>query len=290
MILVTGATGNYGKQVINFLLKKGIPLNNISALVRDKAKAEDLINKGITIKIGDYNNPDTLIDAFRDIDQLLFTSSSELENRTVQHINVLEAAKTAGVNHIIYTSFVRKIETDNSPISFLQDTHIATEKWLKENNINYTILQNALYLDLLPVFLDPKIKESGLIYLPAKEGKTGSVLREELAEAAANILTTTGHKNKTYLLSNSETFNYTNIAIELGKIINTEIKYISPEVKEFKEKLTTMGVPEEYIGLQASFSEAQANGEFDTNDNTLEELLGRKPTTLSQYLAKEYAQ
>ena len=100
MILVTGATGQFGKSAIDFLLKRGVALTSIVALVRDNEKASDLINKGLSLRIGDYDNYNTLLHAFRGVEKLLFVSSSDIVNRTTQHKNVVMAAKEAGVKHI----------------------------------------------------------------------------------------------------------------------------------------------------------------------------------------------
>lgn len=289
MILITGATGNYGTQAINFLLKKGIQPNQISALARNKEKAKALQTKGINVKIGDYDNYDSLLEAFKGIDKLLFTSGSDIEKRDKQHQNVLHAAKEAGVNHIIYTSFVQKPETENSPIAFIQNTHINTENWLKENTITYTILRHALYLDLLPMFIGENLNETAVVMQPAGTGKTGSVLREELAEVAANVITTSGHENKIYTLTNTETFTYNDVVSQLSHLLGKAITYVSPSVDEFKSILASHSVPEEYIGIFAGFSAAQAKHEFDINDNDLETLLGRKPVSLNLFLSKVYA-
>mgnify|MGYP003452229046 FL=1 len=87
-ILVTGATGNFGKKTIELLLEKGIAATNISALVRDDVKATDLKDKGITIKTGDYDNYESLLAAFQGIDKLLLVSGTDLENRSKQQLNV----------------------------------------------------------------------------------------------------------------------------------------------------------------------------------------------------------
>lgn len=106
MILITGATGNYGKATIDFLLKKGIQANSISALVRNEAKAEDLKAKGINLRIGDYDNYASLVKAFKGVDKLLLVSGSDVADRTKQHENAVNAAKEAGVRHIFYTSLL----------------------------------------------------------------------------------------------------------------------------------------------------------------------------------------
>src|SRR5687768_10919393 len=103
MILVTGATGQFGSQAIDHLLSKGIKASQISALVRDEVKAATLKEKGIAIRIGDYTDHDSLVRAFGNVDKLLLVSSNDrqaFENRTTQHVNVIAAAKEAGVKHI----------------------------------------------------------------------------------------------------------------------------------------------------------------------------------------------
>src|SRR5690606_12263053 len=108
-------------------LNKGIAANTISALVRDEAKASDLKQKGLNLKIGDYDNYDSLLAAFQGIDKLLLVSGTDLANRSKQQLNAVKAAKEAGVKHILYTSFERKNETENSPIAFLAQSHIDTD-------------------------------------------------------------------------------------------------------------------------------------------------------------------
>jgi NAD(P)H dehydrogenase (quinone) len=109
MILITGATGQLGGATIRFLLDKGFPAEKIGALVRDEVKAAELKDKGINPRIGDYNNLESLMQAFTGIDKLLLVSSSDLNDRTNQHINAVKAARSAGVGHIFYTSFQRNM-------------------------------------------------------------------------------------------------------------------------------------------------------------------------------------
>lgn len=289
MILVTGATGEFGKSAIQQLIQKGVQPTNIIALSRSEEKAERLKNEGITVKIGDYTNYDSLVKAFGGVDQLLFISSSEVENRAAQHENVVNAAKASGVKHIVYTSFMRNTALENSAIAFLQDSHLKTENWIKESGITYTILQNATYLDMLPVFIGEQVLESGIIMQPAKDGKSSLVLRQEMAEAAAVVLTSKGHENKAYPLVNSEAVSYQEIAELISEKSGKPIKYQSPTPQEYQATLKTYGVPDEYIGIFTAFSVAQANGELEMSNNSLEQLLGRKPTTAKEFLTKIYA-
>ncbi|HJS00739.1 MAG TPA: SDR family oxidoreductase [Flavobacterium sp.] len=286
-ILVTGATGNFGKLTIDFLLKKGIAAANISALVRDENKALDLKEKAVNLKIGDYNNYDSLLLAFQGIDKLLLVSGTDLENRSKQQLNAVQAAKEAGVKHILYTSFERKNETETSPIAFLAQSHIDTDNVIKASGINYTILKNNLYLDVLPMFLGEQVLESG-IYFPAGDGQAAYVSRTDLAEATANILISDGHENKEYATNNIENYSMKDIAESLSEISSKKINYLNPSSEEYTETLKGAGVPAEYIGMFVGFAEAIKQGEFQTNSSDLEKLLGRKPVTLTDFLKAVY--
>ncbi|MFA9191322.1 SDR family oxidoreductase [Flavobacterium sp. FZUC8N2.13] len=286
-ILVTGATGNFGRLTIDFLLNKGIAANTISALVRDEGKASDLKQKGINLKIGDYDNYDSLLAAFQGIDKLLLVSGTDLVNRSKQQLNVVKAVKEAGVKHILYTSFERKNETETSPIAFLAQSHIDTDNAIKTSGINYTIFRNNLYLDVLPMFLGEKVLEQG-IFFPAGEGQAAYVSRNDLAEAVANVLTSTGHENKEYAMNNVEKYSMQNIADTLSEITNSTVSYTSPSAEIFSNVLKNAAVPAEYIGMFVSFGEAIKQGEFQAESSDLEKLLGRKPTTLADFLKAVY--
>ncbi|GGA88096.1 NAD(P)-dependent oxidoreductase [Flavobacterium palustre] len=286
-ILVTGATGNFGGLTIDFLLNKGIAAADISALVRDESKASDLKAKGVNLKTGDYDNYNSLLAAFHGIDKLLLVSGTDLVNRSKQQLNAVKAAKEAGVKHIVYTSFERKNESETSPIAFLAQSHIDTDSAIKASGINYTIFRNNLYLDVLPMFLGDQVLESG-IYFPVGEGQAAYVSRNDLAEAAANILISEGHENKEYAMNNIENYSFQDIAETLSKITNKEISYLSPASEEYAVTLKNAGVPEEYIGMFVGFAEAIKQGEFKTDSSDLEKLLGRKPATLADFLKEVY--
>jgi NAD(P)H dehydrogenase (quinone) len=288
MILVTGATGHFGKATIDFLLQKGIAANNIAALVRDETKATGLKAKGIIIKVGDYDNYSSLIEAFKGVDKLLLVSGSDVVKRGKQQEDVVKAATEAGVKHIIYTSVERKNETATSPIAFVAKSHIDTENQIKASGIAYTILRNSLYMDYIPVFIGDKVLDTG-VFWPAGDGKLGAVTRDEMAEAAANILTGTGHEGKDYLISNIENNSFKEVADLISKAAGQKVSYFSPTQEEYKAALQKAGVPATYIDMFAGFAEAIKQGEFESKKSDMQFLLGRKPTTLAVYLQQVYS-
>lgn len=287
MILVTGATGPLGSAVVKFLTEKIEP-SSIAVLARNPAKAEALKTLGVDVRQGDYEDYASLLKAFQGVEKLYFVSGSDLMKRGGQHMNIVNAAKEAGVKHIIYTSFQRKNESDSSPIALVANTHIDTEKAIKDSGLTYTIMKHNVYMDMLPMFIGEKVLENGTIFLPAGDGKAAYATRVDMAEAGARVLTSEGHENKEYEISNTESVSYGEIANDLSELSGKEIKYVSPSQEVFKAELTKLGVPEMYIGINAGFSEAIRQGEFDFPTTDLEKLLGRKPTPVKAFLKKAY--
>jgi NAD(P)H dehydrogenase (quinone) len=286
-LLITGATGQFGQAAINSMLKKNYPANAIAALVRDENKAADLKAKGIDIRIGDYNDVASLTKAFRGIDSVLFVSASDVAQRTQQHENVIKALNASAVKQVVYTSFTRDEKAGPSAIDFVTDAHIKTEQWLKDSGKTYTFLRNNLYMDFVPVFIGEKVLETG-VYFPAGSGKSAAATREEMAEAAANVLLSDEHANKVYNISNTEAWSFGEVAETLSSITGKQVNYYSPSQQEYKETLSNAGVPAEYVGMFAAFGEAVKQNEFNKTSNGLELLLGRKPTSLKTYFQLVY--
>lgn len=291
MILVTGATGHYGTKVLEHLLQKGIEAQHLSALVRDAAKGQPLRDQGIELRVGDYTDVDALVQAFQGVDTLLLVSSNDrgaVENRTAHHLHVIQAAKAAQVKHLVYTSFVTKPSFQDSAIAGFLLSHAQTEQAIKGSGLTYTILQNGIYLEMIPLFAGAQVAETGVILFPAQAGKANWVLRAELAEAAAHVLTTEGHENQTYVLANSEATSFQDIAQDLSESLGKNIRYQSPLVEEFQAILQQAGVPEVYIGLFTMWARAVAQGMLEVEDATLATFLGRPPTTTAQFITQVY--
>jgi NAD(P)H dehydrogenase (quinone) len=288
MILVTGATGQFGSTVINSLLRKGIPKNKISALARNIEKVDELKAKGINLIYGDYDDYASLAKAFKGVDKLLFVPGRDLGKRIVQNENVVKAAIENGIKQFVYASFERKNETETSPLWMIAEAHLFTEKLLKENGIIYTILKNNLYMDFIPDFIGKDIRQTGTIYLPAGNGKVSAALRSDMAGAAAEVLVSAGHENKIYDITNTEAYSYNDIAKYLSEIFAKPINYVSPQPEEFAETLTKLGVPARVVQITVGFALAQAQGDLDIVSNDLENLLGRKPVSLKDYLKYFY--
>jgi len=287
MILITGATGQLGKATTHFLINK-IPAGEVAVMVRDEAKAENLKAKGVEVRTGDYTNYESMVKAFTGVDKLFLISSNDMAGqRANHHINAINAAKAAGVKHIIYTSFDTR-DAANTAVAAVTDDHVKTVAHLKETGIPYTLLNNNLYADVLPGFLGEQVLEQG-IFFPAGNGKVPFATREDMAEAAANILASEGHEGKEYVLASDTNYTFHDVAEGLSEIAGKKVNYHSPTPEEYAVALTGAGVPEGYVGFFNAFGKAISDDEFNTGKSDLRQLLGRKPTSLQDYLKSTYA-
>ena len=287
-ILVTGATGHLGGQVLKLLMEKVDP-TSLSAIARDTAKLASFKEQGVNVIQADYDNPDSLETAFAGIDSLYFVSGNDLIRRMTQHENVINAAKKAGVKHIVYTSFQRANETESSAISLVSSSHLQTEKWLKESGMDYTIMKHNLYSEVVPAFIGDQVINTGTIYLPVGDGKVAFASRTDMAKAGISVLTTEGHENKSYEISSEYSYSFQDIATILSEISGKQIGYISPSVDEFKLTLAGFGVPKDGIDAAVMFSTGIKDGEFNFPGKTLENLIGHQPESLSETLRKFYS-
>jgi NAD(P)H dehydrogenase (quinone) len=281
MILVTGATGHLGNATIEFLLKQHTPASQIAALVRDAKKGAALAAKGIALRTGDYFDTPALKKAFEGIGTLVFISSGSIENRVQQHANVINAAKAAGVKHIIYTSVVKATGT----LKFFPGIdHFHTEAMLKQSGIPYTIFRNTFYVEVLPMFFGGAL-ETGQWYYAAGDAKANFAARTDMAEALANVARNPSqHVNKTYEITSGRSYTFHEIAGIVSHVTGKQVSYIPIPLEALKDGMKQAGVPEAHIPMYASIAEGIGAGELDAVDNSLEQLLQRKPVDLKEYL------
>jgi NAD(P)H dehydrogenase (quinone) len=286
-ILITGATGGLGHAVVETLLQTINP-TQLAVLARDPAKAADLQAQGVAVRQGDYSDYESLTAAFAGVEKLYFVATSSMTDRIQQHENAVKAATAAGVKHLVYTSFQRKTEDGTSPVAFIEEAHLATEKLIKQSGLTYTILKHALYLDVFPPFFGPQVLENNTIYLPAGTGQGAYASRYDLAVAGAAVLTSPDHENQTYELAANTTYSLADFAEALSTLSGRAIQYVAPSPAEFIAQLTQAGVPAENSQMAAALMSAISQGEFDFPDPTLEKLLGRKPESPTEFFKAAY--
>jgi NAD(P)H dehydrogenase (quinone) len=277
-IAITGATGQLGRLVID-KLKAKVPASEIIALVRTPAKAADL---GVAAREADYTRPETLDQALAGVDTLLLISSNEVGQRAVQHRNVIEAAKRAGVRRIVYTSLLR---ADTTPLTSLADEHRATEADLKALGIPFTILRNGWYTENYTQSVGGAVA-GGAFIGSAGDGRISSAARADYAEAAVAVLTGEGHAGRTYELAGDDAYTLADLAAEISRQTGKGIPYRNLPEADYAKTLVGFGLPEGMAHHIASYDIGTAQGALFEDGRQLSRLIGRPTTPLSAAVAE----
>ncbi len=285
MILVTGATGQLGTAVIRQLLQK-VPTSQIAAFVRDETKAASLIEQGVTIHVGTYDDMDSLNRAMENIQTVLLIAGTDEENRVRQHHHVVDAARKAGVQRIAYTS--RALKDPATLVNQLMNGHFQTEDYIKASGLPYTLFQNILYMDAIPQFVGGDAVFERGIFVPAGQGRVALALRSEMGEAIANALASNTEGNLTYQLTGSESYSFDDVATALTDLSGKAVSYRPAEPASFEAQLIGRGLPQVVARRITGFITDIANGQEDIISPDLEKLLGRKPTALKKGLSLLY--
>ena len=274
-IAVTGVTGNLGGMVARLCKKNGIEVRN---LARNVEKAEKLGFSNVFKS--NYDKSGDTVKSLEGIEVLFMVSGSENPNRVQQHKDLIDAAKVAGISHVIYLSFYNA--SKNSIFTLGRD-HYATEEYIKENGFKYTFLRDNFYADF---FVD-LCREYGEIKGPAGNGKVSAVVRSDVSEVVAKILENPGKcENQTLNMTGPEELSMDEIVKTVSKYFGKEIKYIEETVEEAYESRKIWKAEQwEYDSWVSTYT-AIAENEQSGISNDIEKVLGRKATSLVEYLKK----
>ena len=276
MIAITGATGQLGQHVIENLLKT-VPASQIVAIVRNPAKAATLSLQGITVRQADYTDEAAFTTALQGIDKLLLISSSEVGQRTPQHRNVINAAKSARVKFIAYTSL---LHADTSPLG-LADEHVATEKMLAESGLDVALLRNGWYSENY-LASAPAALEHGVFIGAAGDGKIAAATRADYAAAAARVISEEGHAGKIYELAGDEGWTLSQLAAELAQHSGKKVVYQNLSEADFAAALKGFGLPAGLAEMLADSDIGASKGGLFDDSHTLSTLIKRPTTSLAE--------
>ncbi|MGY1841916.1 NmrA family NAD(P)-binding protein [Modestobacter sp. SYSU DS0875] len=278
MITVTGASGHLGRLVVLGLLDAGVPATEVVAVVRTPAKAADLTDRGVQVRQADYADPAALEVALQGTDRLLLVSGSEVGQRVAQHGNVLQAAKAAGAQLVVYTSATR---ADDTPLP-LAPEHIATERLIAEAGIPAVVLRNNWYLENY----DQQIQQAastGELTGSSGSGRIAAATRADYAAGAVAVLTADQPETGALELGGDEAFSLADLAAVVAAQTGRDVVYRDLSPEEHLRTLTEAGLPEATAGFVVALDQAIAQGALDTGSTDLHRLIGRAPTTLEQY-------
>jgi len=272
-LVITGATGQLGRQVVNSLLAKGVAPDRIVALGRDDERLAALAALGVTTRKVDYSDARTVATALAGAERVLLISGNEIGQRLAQHQNVIDAAKAAGVELLAYTSVAH---ADSSGIELAVE-HRATEQAIVSSGLPHAFLRNSWYIenysDQLAAYL-----EHGTILAAAGDGRVSAATRADFAEAAASVLLLERPK-PVYELGGAA-FSFKELADTVSEVTGTAVSYTDVPSDELIKVLVGAGVPEQYAALIADADLGSGRGELYVEPTDLENLLGRPATSL----------
>ena len=275
MIVITGASGQLGRLVIQSLLTK-VPASRIVAAVRNPEKVSDLAALGVQVRRADYTDSSSLDAAFQGAEKVLLISSSEIGQRQTQHRNAINAARRAGVALLAYTSL---LHADTSPLG-LAGEHVATEAWLGQSGVPFVLLRNGWYTENYLASIPPALQHGAFIG-SAGEGRIASAARADYAEAAAVALTTPEQSGKVYELAGDGAYTLAGFAAELSRQSGKAIPYVDMSENEYKSALVSAGLPEPIAGLLADSDSGASRGGLFDDTRQLSALIGRPTTPLA---------
>ena len=275
MIVVTGATGQLGRLVIDQLVKT-TEAKSIIAAVRAPTKAKGLAGRGVQVRAADYSRPETLAAAFDGASRLLLISGSELGRREEQHKAVIDAAKSAGVTFVAYTSL---LHCDISPVMLARE-HLATELYLQSSGLTYSLLRNGWYFENHTAAI-PQAIQNGAFIGASGDGRFAAAARADYAAAAAAILTEKGHENSILELGGDQPYTRAELAAEVSRQTGKLVHYNNLSETNYKNILSSF-LPAVLAEAIADAEAHAAQGALEDSSHTLSRLLGRPTASLAE--------
>jgi NAD(P)H dehydrogenase (quinone) len=273
-LAVTGVTGGLGGRVARRLADRGVAQRLV---VRDPARAPEL--PGAEVVPADYGDGEAMRRALDGVDTLFLVSASEAFDRVRLHTGAVDAAVAAGVQRIVYTSFLAC--SADATFTFARD-HWHTEEHLRQTGVRHTFLRDSLYLDFVPLF----VGGDGVIRGPAGDGRVAAVARDDIADVAVAVLLGDGHDGRTYHLTGPAAFTLQQAAEELSKVSGRAITYHAETVEEAYASRAGYGAPHWEVTGWVTTYVAIAVGDLEVVSDDVASLAGHPPMDLAEFLRR----
>ena len=276
-IVITGATGQLGRHVVEALLERNVPAEDIVAAGRSVEKLAGFAERGVRVEAMDYADARSVAAALKGAQKVLLISGSEVGQRVEQHRTVIDAAKAEGVELLAYTSIANADTTGMR----LAAEHQATEAILRESGVPFVLLRNGWYLENYTDQLPGTLAQGGLAG-SAGDGRVSAASRADYAHAAAAVLVAEDQAGRIYELGGDNAFSMADLAAEITAATGKAITYQDLPAPEYAGMLAGFGVPEAFADILADSDLGIARGDLLVSTGDLRRLIGRPATSLSE--------
>lgn len=276
MILIMGATGKTGGEVARQLAAIDMPFR---ALVRDPDKAAHIRDLGAEVVGGDCADKASLAVALKGIGQAFLVLPNNEEQLVLEKM-FTDACAAAGVRHIVYLSSLESVPESKNPIT---QNHVAAQNYIRASGMDWTIIRPTFFMQNFETYA-PRIKEAQQIVMPVGHGTVSATDLRDVGEVIRDVLTKPGHESRSYDLTGPELLTFSDIAARFSKMLGMTVEYVDQPMEEFADLLRKLGLSEWRVDAVCKELEAIAAGVVDHTTDTIEELLGRPPTSLEQYI------
>ena len=279
-VLVTAASGQLGRLVVEALLQRGAEPSSVVTTARDVSRLADLEARGVRVAPLDYADPASAAAALEGVDAVLLISTSAPGGRLALHRTVIDAAKAAGVAKLVYTSAPKATTTT----LVLAPDHKATEEAIAASGVPAVILRNNWYTEnYLADFA--RAAETGVLAASVGDGRIASASRADYADAAAVALLEDGHLGAVYELGGDVAWDFTELAAAMTEVLGRPVAYAPLTTQEHRAALEAAGLDAGTIGFVTTLDADIRGGALADTDGTLARLIGRSTTPIRETLA-----
>ena len=276
MILVTGATGKVGTELVEQLVASGQP---VRALVRDPEKASRSLPAAVELSRGDLADAESIEEALSGVEKMFLLAPVDQRMLEMEQ-HATAAAKAAGVKHLVKLSAIGA--DPNSPRFFLS-VHGKSEQTIRDAGVPFTFLRPNFFMQNL-LTSAATIKQQGAIYQPAADSAASFIDAADIAAVAAKVLTSAGHEGKAYTLTGPQSLTYTQVAELLSRVIAKPVKYIDVPRDAAKQGMMQSGMPEWLAEGICQLVDAAREGEMAGVSPDVRNILGQPGIKLEEFL------
>lgn len=272
MILITGASGNVGREVLKQIAETGVPVR-AAFQSPDKAGA---VPPGVEIVIMDYNQPETVRAALKGVENVFLVGPPTSRLPAMERAAVDEI-RSAGAHHIV------KLSAIGGRSAIFPKLHADSEEYIQSSGVPYTFLRPNWFMQNMVNYSTETINSQNAFYGCQSDGKVSQIDLRDIGAVAVKVLTEKGHSGKAYTLTGAEALSNLQIAAILSEELGREVRYVDLAPEQMRQAMLGAGVPDWNANAMIDLQRLYRDGGASDVTNDVETLLGRKPIQYQQF-------